>query len=162
MTKPVIIADSGPLIALSIIDRLELLPALYHRVVVPTAVWDEVTVHGRGLPGADAVSRLTWPEVMAPDPRTLKPLSILVDPGEAEAIALALDLPDSTVLLDDSRARRVAERFGIQRIGTVGLLRKAKRAGLVPIIRPLIEELQNNGIYLRRELIEAVLRDVGE
>lgn len=45
-TKPVIIADSSPLIALAIIGELELLPRLYQRVVIPPAVWDEVTVQG--------------------------------------------------------------------------------------------------------------------
>lgn len=161
MTKPVIIADSSPLIALSFIEQLDLLKMLYRRTLIPPAVWDEVTVRGLGLSGAAAVARLDWLEIQAPNPAALKPLSILVDRGEAEAIALALEIPESTVLLDDSQARRVAERLGAQRIG-MGLLRRAKRLGLVEAIGPLIETLQSNGIYLRRELVEAVLRDAGE
>jgi predicted nucleic acid-binding protein len=90
------------------------------------------------------------------------PLSILLDPGEAEAIALAMGLPDCTVLLDDAQARRVAERFGVNRIGTLGILRKAKKSGLIAAIKPFTVQLQNNGIYMHQSLIDAVLRDVGE
>ncbi|MEH1951015.1 MAG: hypothetical protein V7K77_29280 [Nostoc sp.] len=52
MIKPVIVADSSPLISLSIIEQLEILPQLYQRILIPPAVWDEVTVQGAGLPGA--------------------------------------------------------------------------------------------------------------
>ena len=162
MTKNTIVGDSSPLIALAIIGQLELLPKLYQRVVIPEKVWEEITVHGSGLPGSDAVSQLSWLIIQKPASELIKPLSILLDPGEAEAIALAMSLPDSTVLLDDAQARRVAERFGVNRIGTLGILRRAKKAGLITAIKPYTMQLQNNGIYMRQNLIEAVLRDVGE
>jgi predicted nucleic acid-binding protein len=162
MTKRAIIADSGPLISLAIIGRLDLLKQLYQQVLIPPAVWDEVTVKGKGMPGADAVARLTWLEIRKPEPQVLQPLSILVDPGEAEVIALAQSVTDSIVLLDDSQARRVAERFDIPRIGTLGILRRAKKQGLITFIRPYIEELQSNNIYMSGKLIEAILQDVGE
>ena len=56
MTKTAIVADSSPLIFLAIIEQLELLPQLYQQVLLPPAVWDEVTVQGV-LPGAQAVSQ---------------------------------------------------------------------------------------------------------
>ncbi len=162
MTKKTIIGDSSALIALSIIQQLELLPKLYHRVVIPPMVWEEITIHGAGLPGALAISQLDWLIIEKPTQALLKPLSILLDPGEAEAIALAMNIPESTVLLDDAQARRVAERFGVDRIGTLGILRRAKKAGLVDAIQPYIVQLQKNGIYVRQSLIDAVLQDVGE
>jgi len=162
MTNSVIVADSSPLISLSIIGQLELLPQLYQQILLPPAVWDEVTVQGAGLPGSLAVSQLTWLEIKTPEALTLESLSILVDPGEAEAIALAQSTPNSTVLLDDAQARRVAERLRISRIGTLGILRKAKKAGLIVEIKVYIEKLRTNGIYIKPSLIDAVLRDVGE
>jgi predicted nucleic acid-binding protein len=158
-TKPVIIADSGPLIALSIIGQLELLRQLYQQVWIPPAVWDEVVVQGRGLPDAESVGRLSWLEIHTPNASSLPALMILMDRGEAEAIALAQGIPDSTVLLDDAKARRVAEHFGIRRIGTLGILRRAKQTGLIESLRPFIEQLQNNGIYVQQKLVETVLRD---
>lgn len=161
-TRSIIIADSGPLIAISIIGQLELPRRLYREVWIPPAVWEEVVVQGRGLPGAWAVERLSRLEIHTPDASALPALMILVDQGEAEAIALAQETEGSTVLLDDAKARRVAEHFGIRRIGTLGLLRRAKQAGLIESLRPFIEQLQDNGIYMQQKLIEAVLRDVGE
>ena len=162
MIKPAIVADSGPLISLALIGHLDLLRQLYQQVLVPPAVWHEVTVKGWGMPGAEAISQLTWLEIRKPEPQVLQPLSILVDPGEAEAIALAQTITDSIVLLDDSQARRVAERFNIPRIGTLGILRRAKKRGLITAIRPHVEFLKANNIYMADNLVAAVLRDVGE
>ncbi len=162
MINPVLIADSSPLIALAIIEQLELLPRLYRRVLVPPAVWHEVTIAGQNLPGAQTVRQLAWVDIQAPEPQSLQLLAILVDRGEAEAIALAQGIAASTVLLDDAQARRVAERLGIRRIGTLGILRRAKRARLLNQIKPYIEQLSANSIYMRQNLIDTVLRDVGE
>ncbi len=162
MTKTAIIADSGPLIALAVIDQLELLHKLYSTVIAPPAVWHEVTVKGQDMPGAQAVSQLKWLTIRKPESQVLKPFSILVDPGEAEAIALAQTVANSIVLLDDAQARRVAEYFNIPRIGTLGILRRAKKAGFLNQIKPYIENLQANNIYMAKPLVEAVLRDVGE
>lgn len=162
MTNPIIIADSSPLISLAIIEKLELLPQLYQRVLIPPAVWDEVTVQGFGLPGAEMVSQVKWLERETPLPVLSETLSILVDRGEAEALALAQSNPNSIVLLDDAQARRIAERLSIPRIGTLGILRRGKKAGLISEVKVLIEKLRSNGIYIGSNLVEAVLRDVGE
>jgi len=122
MGKSIIIADSSPLIALAIIGRLELLKNLHRQVWVPPAVWDEIVINGKGLPGSESVGNLTWLEIHEPDRTVLRILTLLVDRGEAEAIALAQSIPDSTVILDDAKARRVAEHFGIQR-NRMGLIR---------------------------------------
>jgi len=162
MTNAAIIADSSPLISLAIIEQLELLPQLYQRVLLPPAVWDEVTVRGAGLPGAQAVSQAQWLEIQAPLPTIIEPIYILVDRGEAEAIALAQSIPNSIVLLDDIQARRLVEHLRIPRIGTLGILRRAKNAGLITELKVDIEQLLANGIYIQSSLVEAVLRDVGE
>ena len=56
----------------------------------------------------------------------------------------------------------MAERFGVDRIGTLGILRRAKKAGLLGTIKPYVEQLQTSGIFMRQSLVDAVLRDVGE
>ncbi len=160
--EAVVVADSGPLIGLARIDQLQLLPALAARVLLPQAVWNEVTVAKTDAPGALVISQATWIEVHQVDPKQVELLTLLLDPGEAEAIALAHTLPDCLVLLDDSRARRVAEYLGVRRMGTVGLLRRAKQAGLIERLRPQLEALKANGIHIRQELVDAVLREVGE
>jgi predicted nucleic acid-binding protein len=71
MTNSIIVADSSPFISLAIIEQLELLPQLYQRILIPPAVWDEVTIQGVGLPGARAVSQVDWLEIQVPDASTL-------------------------------------------------------------------------------------------
>lgn len=160
-SEPDLVVDSGPLIAFARIGQLSLLPQLSSRVIIPPAVWHEVTISS-DAPGAYEVRQLTWLAIQSPDMLLVEPLTILIDRGESEVIALARTLPNSVVVLDDARARRVAERLNIARIGTVGLLRRAKLMGLITLLRPQLEALQANGIYIRQALIDAVLTDVGE
>lgn len=156
------IGDSGPLICLARINQHELLPRLFSKILVPPEVWNEVTVKGSGLPGAYEISRASWITIQAPDPQLVKPLGILVDAGEAEALALAQTIPNCIILLDDSRARRIADRLNIKQIGTVGLLLRAKRRSLINKIKPHLDALIENGIYIRKELVDAVLNEAGE
>lgn len=102
------------------------------------------------------ISQAAWTTIQTPDPQLVRPLNILADAGEAEAIALAQTTPDCIILLDDSMARKIAERLNIKQIGTIGLLLRAKRSGLIEKIRPHIDELVENRIYIRQELIDAV------
>lgn len=66
MREGIAIADSGPLIAFSRINRLELLHELFLKIIIPVAVWNEVTIRGKGLPGALEVSQVAWIKVQAP------------------------------------------------------------------------------------------------
>ena len=86
----VVIADSGPLIALARIDKLSLIPSLYHRVKLPGAVWREVTQGvAERKPGAEAIQMAEWIDVEEVDPVIAEGFKLIVDDGEAEAVALA-------------------------------------------------------------------------
>jgi hypothetical protein len=89
MRESAAIADSGPLICLARINQLDLSPGLFSKILVPPEVWNEVTIRGKDHPGAPQTSQAKWLTIQAPDSQLVKPLSILVDAGEAEAIALA-------------------------------------------------------------------------
>lgn len=160
--ETVIVADSSPLIGLARIGRLTLLPEMAERIVVGKVVWDEVTVAAPEAPGARAIRECGFLEVVSP----LNPFagagSTEIDAGEAEAIGLAQSMTGCLLLLDDADARRVAKRLHLRHTGTVGLLRLAKQAGLISALRPELEALTKAGIYLRAELIEQALIQVGE
>lgn len=94
-------------------------------------------------------------------PPTL-PLASDLGPGESQALALTLEAEDSVVVLDDGLGRRVAEALGLRLTGTLGLLIDAKQAGLVPAIRPLVDELQALGFRLSSRTRTDVLRLAGE
>ena len=155
-------ADSSPLIGLARIGQLGLLPKLANRIVVPAAVHAEVTAARADAPGAAEVAAQAWIEVQEADPMIVAPLLILVGRGEAEAIALAQRESAAVLLVDDLRARKLAQRLGLRRMGTVALLGQAKREGLIPKLKPALDALVAQGIYIRRELIEAALNEAGE
>lgn len=123
------VSDSSPLILYAAIDRLDLLHEVYGDVVVPPAVWEEIVVEGAGRVGSGGGSGPAWIG------RRLLPVPIPgespirgLDRGEAEAIALAQSYsPTVSVILDDLRARRVAEDIGLRVTGSVGVLLAAKR-----------------------------------
>jgi predicted nucleic acid-binding protein len=161
-SEEIIIADSSPLIGLARIGQLSLLPRLARRIVAPKAVWDEVTAARAEAPGAAEVAGQSWIEVLEADPLIVAPLLILVGQGEAEAIALAQRKPAAVLLLDDLRARKLAGRLHLRRMGTVALLGAARREGLIPKLKPALEALVAHGIFIRPELIAAALKEAGE
>lgn len=161
-SEELIIADSSPLIGLARIGQLGLLPKLAKRIVVPAAVHAEVTAARADAPGAAEVAAQAWIEVQEADPVVVAPLLILVGRGEAEAIALAQRESTDVLLVDDLRARKLAQRLGLRRMGTVALLGQAKRERLIPRLKPALDALLAHGIFIRPELIEAALKEAGE
>ena len=144
------VVDTSCLIGLEGVARLDILQALFDPVIVPPAVAREF-----GTP-------LPWLRVEAPTNHTLiSALKMLLDEGEAEAIALASEL-GHTIVLDDSQARAAARNLGLKVVGTIGLLLKAKRGGVIPSVRPVIEDLELHGFYLSAALREEALRLAGE
>lgn len=148
--KSSIISDSTCLIGLERIQALDLLPALFDSIVIPQEVhWE----FGIAMPWLHVESPLNKALVIS--------LKLVIDDGEAEAIALAYE-KGWRVILDDRHARKVAKDLGVTMIGTVGVLVQAKRQGLIPVLKPLIEKLAENNFYISDELKEETLSLVGE
>lgn len=161
-SEELVIADSSPLVGLARIGLLKLLPQLARRVVVPQAVLSEITSARPDAPGAAEIAAQPWLEVQSVDPVVVAPLLTLVGRGEAEAIALAQRERGSVLLMDDLRARKLADRLGLRRMGTVALLAQAKREGLIPQLKPALDGLLTSGIFISQRLIDAALKEVGE
>jgi predicted nucleic acid-binding protein len=160
----IVIADAGPLIHLSLIGSLGLLPELYGRILIPDLVYDEVVKSGEGLPGSREVAGAAWIAVESHDPESdlFRLLRGDLDAGEAAAICLAIDRHAEWFLSDDRPARLTAERLGIQVRGSAGILVAAKRKGLVPRVEPLLLRMREEGVWLSQELITKVLQSIGE
>lgn len=162
MPDEAVVADSGPLIALVIGGCLDLLRDLYGRVLVPDAVWREVTESGYGKPGASEIAAAPW---LVRTPLGRSPDALLraeLGPGEAEAISLAADR-EALLIVDERQARRIAEiAYGLRVRGTVGTLVLAKRQRLVDEVRPILERMRAGGYYLADALIDAACAAAGE
>ncbi|MGO9469906.1 MAG: DUF3368 domain-containing protein [Isosphaeraceae bacterium] len=156
------IVNASPLILLSKTGQLDLLRLGGAEVVTPDAVIMEIRAKGGNDPTALTIRQTSWLRVV-PNPAIPGPVrACKLDAGESAVLALAHGDPDCEVVLDDLAARRCAARLRIQCFGTLGLVLAAKRLGLVPAARPLVERLRQVGLYLDDELVEEVLKRIGE
>jgi uncharacterized protein len=152
MTEGVAVCDSSSLIIFWQIGRLELLRGVFEVVIVPSAVKREI---------APSLGRLPFwvSELAAPTPPEQ---AMALGPGEREAIALALSLHADYVIVDELLGRRVARHLGLEVIGAVGLLVRARQHGLVDAVRPELDAMIAAGFYVSRQLYEETLVTAGE
>jgi predicted nucleic acid-binding protein len=159
---PEVICNTSPIQYLHQLDLLHILRALTGGVIVPLAVVDELG-EGRAL-GVNLpdLSTLGWVTVRRPVSEVAVPLVTNLGAGEAETLMLALELREAVVVLDDALARLVAETLGRNVTGTLGLLLDAKRAGLIPAVGPLLDQLEALRFRLAPHTRTAVLKLAGE
>ncbi len=154
-----IISDTGPLIVLFKSDLLFILKELHQEVLVPEAVKLELI---RKPEGICLFNDNPWISVVkATDRGAVRILNLMVDEGEAEAIALALELY-SMVLIDDRKGRNCARNLNLKVRGTLGLLIEAKKKGIIKNVKECVDMLKNAGYYLDNELIKVILIKSGE
>ena len=160
----IVVSDSSPLIALSRIRRLDLLAALYERILVPAEVHQEVILDGRGLPGAKEVLNAAWVRIAhqgSPTDAVLGQACQHLGAGERAVILLAKSLPADVVLLDDWKARSIAREAGLSITGCLGVLEVGARRGLVPDLRQAYIELLQQGIRFDIALLQDSLARLG-
>lgn len=162
-----VISDSSPWIALGAIQKLHLLRDFYGTVIVPPAVWREVVEEGQGR--ADAMEMVTasaagWVQVATPaNDLLLQLLKRDLDDGEAEAIALAIEMKADLILLDETEARRIADTYGLKKTGTLGLLVRARKAGKIGSLKDELDRLRGTASFrLADRLYQQALATVGE
>ncbi|HKQ50113.1 MAG TPA: DUF3368 domain-containing protein [Phycisphaerae bacterium] len=159
----IVVSDTSPLVALQHLGKVDLLRALFEEVLVPPAVVAELA---RGTEKWPAVDLSPYPFVRIRSPQRPQPplnLRVRIDPGEQEAIALALELHADLLLVDDKSGREAAREVGLQHTGTLGVLLRAKSMGFVPLIRPLLDRLvEDIDFYLSREVRDVVLQQARE
>lgn len=148
----IIISDASCLIILSKIDRLELLQQVYGNVSTTPEIAAEF---GEKIPDWIEIK-----EVKDKDKQLL--LEMQVDKGESSAIALALETENSKLILDDYKARITAERMGLKYTGTIGILVKAKKDGIIPSIKPILEKIKQTDFRISTALEAAALQEANE
>ena len=159
----IVVSDTSPILNLLRVDRLELLTLLYGQVLIPPAVFAELSAKTDLAPvmGIDFMSSLI---IGTPnDQKRVQELRHSLDAGEAEAIVLAVERQADLLLVDERRARRTAEAAGLRITGLLGVLADAKRAGLIDLVKPVLDDLmQHARFWIGPELYEAVLAELGE
>lgn len=160
-----VVVDASVLIALASLRRLDLIRLVLapDAVYIPDAVWQEVVVQGGGRPAAVEIARCPWVQRRSPSlAHSMILTSEHLDPGEAEAIALAHEVKADVVLMDEKAGRRAAQRSGLRVLGTLGLLLQGKRTGVLAQVKPELDGLARAGFYIAHSLREEVLKRAGE
>jgi predicted nucleic acid-binding protein len=161
------VADSSVIIHLAAIGRLGLLRQFHGSLQVPPAVWDEVVTQGQGRPGSQELTKAVadgWVAVATPKSSVQMPTGgATLHAGESEALRLAASSAGLPLLMDEAAGRAVAASLGIPVMGTIGILVAAKHSGLIPQLKPVLEQLRNpGGFRLSAAVFQHALALVGE
>jgi predicted nucleic acid-binding protein len=163
MAHPVVLSDASPLIALALIDRLNLLHSLFGEVLITEVVKGEVLVGG-DKPGETAIAaaiEASWIRVIAD--QWLEPQFPDLDEGEASTLRAAMHIGvPCLVLIDERVGRATARELGIPLSGTLGLIVQARKRGLIPSARAAFEQLLERDFRVATEMIREALVQVGE
>ena len=157
-----IVSDTTPISCLLRIGRPELLATLCPDLRIPTEVAAELDRGAAVLGDWRSMIPHARIEIVQPTP-LLRLLEAEVDAGEAAALALGVSLHADLVLMDELRGRVIARRLGLTVVGTLGLVVRAKRGGMIPAARPLIDQVRTlGGLWVTDELVAQVLAGLGE
>ena len=158
-----VICNAGPIIALCVIGRIDLLRRLFEAVVVPQEVHREIVEGGSEFAGLRVYERSHWVKAMRISKAVDPLLATLLDRGEAAVIELARELNPEFVLIDELKARKIARKiFGLKVIGSARILVEAKREGLLNNVSKELKAMREAGYWLSDAIVEAALRQAEE
>jgi len=159
-----IVSNSTPLINFAAIDRLDILEALFTMLIIPPAVEFELLERGAQYPNVTIIRQAAFIKKHDIHNEMLRTaLSIDLDPGEAEAIILALEQKADLLLLDELAGRTIAESYQIAFTGSIGCLIEAKRIGIIPKIKPILDAMRMEASFWVNHLLYArILMEQGE
>lgn len=155
----IVASNTSPLTNLAAIGQFDLLHRLYGQVHIAHGVWEELNAGGKRWPGCGEVAKANWVERHVVQNQALvAALQRDLDRGEAETIALALELDADLVLLDEKEGRHAAQRLGLRVVGVVGILLEARSNGAIDVVRSHLDALrQSAGFYLSASVYQHAL-----
>lgn len=148
----IVISDTSCLILLSKIEMISLVRELYGKILVTDIVASE---YGEPLPEFIEIRKLK-------DNVQFKILEQSIDAVEASSIALGLEIPNSLIILDDKKARKIAFQLNIPYTGVIGILVQAKKLGKIKKVKPFLELLKSSGMWVSSEIYSEILSITNE
>ncbi|MEO5332976.1 MAG: DUF3368 domain-containing protein [Magnetococcus sp. YQC-5] len=158
------VINSSPLIFLGRAGRLDLLKGVIDFCFVPEQVRTEIWIRGEDDRTVQALSMNPWIKTVAVPAIPESITAWGLGPGESSVMAFALTDPTKNIIavIDDLAARHCAASLGIPVRGTLGIVLIAKRRGLIPLAKPVMQELIIHGMHLSRSVLHQALARVGE
>lgn len=155
----IVIADTGALISLAHVDKIELIESVFGKVYIPNAVWEEIIKYEYQEFDKSSLLRLEKNIIHI---KSKNHLSVIMDYGEAESVILYEEINADYLLIDDNRARNMAESLGVNCIGSIGLLIKSKQLGFIKEIRPIFHKWIKLERYFSIKLLNSILKRLKE
>ena len=155
----VVIADTGALISLGHVGKIKLIEQVFGEFYIAGAVWEELKNYDNPEFDRNLLKDL---EKRVVNIKSRNHLSVVMDYGESESVILYEELDADYLLIDDSKARIIAELLDIKCIGSIGLLIKSKQKGLLKELKPIFENWLDNGRYFSKKLLDNILKELGE
>lgn len=160
----IVISDTSPVSNLILIERLDILQKLFTEIVIPSAVDAEIRALKQFGKDLSEYETAGWIKVAAPaNLQKVQTLQTKLDEGEAQAIALALELNCGLLLMDERIGTDIARREGLQTVGLVGVLIKAKEEEIIEKVSEVLNELKTSaGFWLGDKLEKKIIEELGE
>jgi predicted nucleic acid-binding protein len=147
-----VIADTSCFIVLEKINELSLLNKIYREVITTPEI---ATEFNKPLPD--------WISIIETKNKLVqRELEAKIDVGEASAIALGLEIPNCSIILDDLKARKIAASLKLDFTGTLGVIVKAKQLNLIDSVKPIIRKLREAGLRFSEEIEKDILNQAKE
>ena len=157
-----VVVNSTPLIILGNIDGLKILQELYGEIIIPRAVFEEVTNKDDDAK-LKLSQNLSWIKVLeVQDKSNRKMYQAKLHDGEVEVMMLSNEISADLLIIDDNAAKKTAKFLGFTVTGTLGVILKAKFEGIVPQVKPILDEMLRQGFYISSKLIETILKTSNE
>jgi len=157
----IVVSNTTPLIGLGRIGRIDLLATIFGQIIVPQAVYSEISAVEDEI--KKALNAAAWLRVEpVRDRLAVEVLLDELDLGEAETIVLGREINADWVLMDEKKGRRKLAELGLRKIGSVGILISARQSGVIDNLHDELTRLRQQGFSLSQSVFEAALRQVGE
>lgn len=158
-----VVVNTTPLIALSHVGQLDILKKLYGEIIIPEAVYRELSVKKDSICKKAVDRALDWIQVDKIKNQMAKAMyKTQLHDGEVEVMILAKEIAADVVIIDDANAKKHAKYLGLPVTGTLGVLIKAKQNGYIDELKPVLQQMVENGIYISQNLVELCLKQAGE
>lgn len=158
-----VICNTGPIVALSMIGRIDILRDLFELVSVPEAVHMEILEGGATNAGLAGYRKVNWIKVRTIANPVDPLLRTALDAGEAAVIGLARELSVNLVIIDERKARKIARTiYGLHVIGSARVLVEAKKRGLIDNVNTALRAMRDGGYWIGDSIVDAALKQAGE
>lgn len=158
-----IISNTGPIIALAGIHKLNLLQSFYKTIIIPEPVHIEIMAGGKSFTGLEEYKKATWLDVRKLGQKPEPLLAKFLDEGEASVIHLARELGIGKIFMDERKGRRIArDIYGLTVTGTVRLLIDAKNAGFINHLTDVLQDMKSSGYWIHDKIMHAAIKEAGE